>query len=175
MATRIDAFNHFYPAAYYKKMEEVGSDLKDMFRRARAVQSIHDLDVRFKVMDLYDDYAQVLSLPAPTLLNVTGCGVAVTLMLCSVPPVPVNVELNWSAINPVLLVKLNGPSVEASLHLAASSAAAAAPDRSDVRRTPWVRVRMILRDMIHSSGPNGPTKKPNSREADVARKTQCDL
>ncbi len=35
---RIDAFNHFYPAGYYKKMEEVAGDLKDMFRRARAVK-----------------------------------------------------------------------------------------------------------------------------------------
>ena len=45
---RIDAFNHFYPAGYYKQMEEVGSDLKDMFRRARAVKSIHDLDTRLQ-------------------------------------------------------------------------------------------------------------------------------
>ena len=84
MATRIDAFNHFYPAAYYKKMEEVGSDLKDMFRRARAVQSIHDLDVRFKVMDLYDDYAQVLSLPAPTLETVSKGRPEVALELAKV-------------------------------------------------------------------------------------------
>ena len=67
---RIDAFNHFYPAAYYKKMEEVGSDLKDMFRRARAVQSIHDLDTRIRVVEQFPDYAQILSLPAPTLETV---------------------------------------------------------------------------------------------------------
>ena len=64
---RIDAFNHFYPAAYFAKMEEVAGDLKDMFRRARAIACIHDLDARFRVMDRFDDYAQVLSLPAPAL------------------------------------------------------------------------------------------------------------
>jgi aminocarboxymuconate-semialdehyde decarboxylase len=64
---RIDAFNHFYPAGYYKKMEEVGSGLKDLFRRARAVQSIHDLDTRLRVVEQFPDYAQILSLPAPTL------------------------------------------------------------------------------------------------------------
>ena len=37
---RIDAFTHFYPPKYYKRMEEVGTGLKDMFRRARAVQSL---------------------------------------------------------------------------------------------------------------------------------------
>jgi len=64
---RIDAFNHFFPAGYYKKMEEIAGDLKDMFRRTRAVKSIHDLDTRLKVVEQFPDYAQILSLPAPTL------------------------------------------------------------------------------------------------------------
>src|SRR5262245_6177876 len=64
---RIDAFNHFFPAGYYKKMEEVAGDLKDMFRRTRAVKSIHDLDTRLRVVEQFPDYAQILSLPAPTL------------------------------------------------------------------------------------------------------------
>ena len=64
---RIDAFNHFFPAGYYKKMEEVAGDLKDMFRRTRAVQSIHDLDTRLRVVEQFPDYAQNLSRPAPTL------------------------------------------------------------------------------------------------------------
>ena len=64
---RIDAFNHFFPAGYYKKMEEVAGDLKDMFQRTRAVQSIHDLDTRLGVVERFPDYAQILSLPAPTL------------------------------------------------------------------------------------------------------------
>jgi uncharacterized protein len=68
---RIDAFNHFYPAGYYKKMEEVGSDLKDMFRRARAVKSIYDLETRVRVVEQFPDYAQILSLPAPTLETVS--------------------------------------------------------------------------------------------------------
>jgi aminocarboxymuconate-semialdehyde decarboxylase len=65
--TRIDAFNHFFPAPYYKKMEEVGTDLKDIATRARAIKSIHDLDTRLKVVEQFPDYAQILSLPAPTL------------------------------------------------------------------------------------------------------------
>ena len=64
---RIDAFNHFFPAGYFKKMSEVGSDLKDIASRARAIKSIHDLDTRLKVVEQFPDYAQILSLPAPTL------------------------------------------------------------------------------------------------------------
>jgi len=64
---RIDAFNHFFPAGYFKKMTEVGSDLKDIASRARAIKSIHDLDTRLRVVEQFPDYAQILSLPAPTL------------------------------------------------------------------------------------------------------------
>jgi aminocarboxymuconate-semialdehyde decarboxylase len=67
MATRIDAFTHFYPKRYFDLMAEVAGDMGDMFRLARAIPSIHDLDERFRVMDMFDDYAQVLSLPAPPL------------------------------------------------------------------------------------------------------------
>jgi hypothetical protein len=39
---RIDAFNHFFPQGYFERMAEVAGDLKDMFRCARAIPSIHD-------------------------------------------------------------------------------------------------------------------------------------
>ncbi len=64
---RIDAYNHFFPKKYYEKMGEVGAGLKDMFNRTRSIPCIHDLDERFRCMDLFQDYAQVLSLPAPRL------------------------------------------------------------------------------------------------------------
>jgi uncharacterized protein len=67
---RIDVFNHFYPRLYYKRMAEVGGDLKDMFRRARAIRAIHDLDTRLRIVDQFSNYAQILSLPAPTLETV---------------------------------------------------------------------------------------------------------
>ena len=44
--------------------------LTDNFRRARAVQSIHDLDTRLRMIDQFPDYAQVISLPMPTLETV---------------------------------------------------------------------------------------------------------
>jgi uncharacterized protein len=69
---RIDAFTHFYPKGYYDLMGEVAGHMGDMVRRARAIPAIHDLDERFRVMDKFDDYAQVLSLPAPPLEIISG-------------------------------------------------------------------------------------------------------
>jgi len=62
---KIDIFNHIWPEAYYKKVQEVAPHLKDMGRRVKSVPMITELDERFRVMDLFDDYHQVLSLSSP--------------------------------------------------------------------------------------------------------------
>jgi predicted TIM-barrel fold metal-dependent hydrolase len=63
----VDAFNHFFPKKYFEKMLEVAGDHKDIGKRVRGVPCLHDLDVRFEVMDQFrqHDYVQVLSLPSP--------------------------------------------------------------------------------------------------------------
>jgi uncharacterized protein len=63
----VDAFNHFFPTRYFDKMLEVAGDHKDIGKRVRGVPCLHDLDVRFGVMDQFrqHDYVQVLSLPSP--------------------------------------------------------------------------------------------------------------
>ena len=62
---KIDIFNHFYPARYYERMLELAGTLKDMGKRTRDIPLLHDLDGRFRVMDEFDDYVQILSLPSP--------------------------------------------------------------------------------------------------------------
>jgi predicted TIM-barrel fold metal-dependent hydrolase len=62
---KIDIFNHIFPKSYFDKMIEALPDGKDMNKRVRNVPSIVDLDVRFRMMDLFDDYCQVICLPAP--------------------------------------------------------------------------------------------------------------
>jgi predicted TIM-barrel fold metal-dependent hydrolase len=81
---RIDAFNHFFPKKYYEKMGEVGAGLKDMFNRSRAIPCIYDLDERFRVMDMFPDYAQILSLPAPRLELIAGGNPKVALELAQI-------------------------------------------------------------------------------------------
>ncbi len=62
---KIDIFNHIFPKAYFDKMVEVLPKGKDMHKRVRAIPCIVDLDERFRIMDKFEDYAQVICLGAP--------------------------------------------------------------------------------------------------------------
>ena len=67
---KIDLFNHFFPKPYFDRFIDTGG-IRDIGKRVRNIQAIHDLEFRFKVMDEIraesGDYCQVLSLPAPTI------------------------------------------------------------------------------------------------------------
>ena len=69
---KIDIFNHIYPAAYYTRLMQIAPDYKDIGKRMRGIPMLADLDVRFRVMDSFDDYQQVLSLPTPPIENVVS-------------------------------------------------------------------------------------------------------
>ena len=60
---KIDVFNHIYPPAYPAHLMRVAPDYKDIGKRMRNIPMLADLDVRFRVMDTFDEYHQVLSLP----------------------------------------------------------------------------------------------------------------
>ncbi len=62
---RIDAYNHFFPKAYFQKIEEVASGHKDIGKRIRNIPAIHDLDARFRSMDSFSDYKQIISVALP--------------------------------------------------------------------------------------------------------------
>ncbi len=64
---KIDVFNHIYPAGYYERLMKVAPDYKDIGKRMRGIPMLADLDERFRVMDAFDGYQQVLSLPTPPL------------------------------------------------------------------------------------------------------------
>ena len=64
---KIDLFNHFFPKSFYQNFILKGAAGKDIGKRVQNVATIADLDARFRVMDEFDDYCQLLSLPAPTL------------------------------------------------------------------------------------------------------------
>src|SRR4029077_690684 len=64
---KIDIFTHIYPRAFYDKLMAVAGDFKDVGKRTRGVPMLVDLDERFRVMDRFDGYQQVLSLPTPPL------------------------------------------------------------------------------------------------------------
>lgn len=62
---KIDIFNHIFPKSFYDKMLSVAPNAKDMNKRVRNIPSIVDLDERFRIMDRFGDYVQVICLPNP--------------------------------------------------------------------------------------------------------------
>jgi predicted TIM-barrel fold metal-dependent hydrolase len=69
---KIDVFNHFFPKRFYEDFILKGSGGKDLGKRVQNVPTIADLDARFRVMDEFGEYCQLLSLPAPPLEAMAG-------------------------------------------------------------------------------------------------------
>ena len=64
---KIDLFNHIWPADFYKHLKSALGPMVDITRRSEAVPMMTDLQERFRVMDMFEDYRQVLSLASPPL------------------------------------------------------------------------------------------------------------
>ncbi len=62
---KIDIFAHIFPKPYFDKMIETAPSGADMHKRVRNVPSIVDLNERFRMMDLFNDYVQVICLGSP--------------------------------------------------------------------------------------------------------------
>jgi predicted TIM-barrel fold metal-dependent hydrolase len=62
---KIDIFNHIYPTGYFDGMMRVAPDYKDIGKRMRNIPMLVNLDERFRVMDRFDNYQQVLSIATP--------------------------------------------------------------------------------------------------------------
>ncbi len=69
----IDIYTHIMPARFFDELTKTSTKLGNIGARMRNVKPIHDLDVRFRLMDgAGADYAQVISLPNPPLEDVCG-------------------------------------------------------------------------------------------------------
>jgi predicted TIM-barrel fold metal-dependent hydrolase len=64
---KIDVFTHIYPAGFFEKLMKLAPDFKDVGKRSRGVPMLVDLEERFRVMDRFEGYQQILSLPTPPL------------------------------------------------------------------------------------------------------------
>jgi predicted TIM-barrel fold metal-dependent hydrolase len=62
---KIDLFCHILPPKYFERMTAVSTRGAYMQKRVRDIPAMVDLDVRFRIMDQFGDYVQVLSLAAP--------------------------------------------------------------------------------------------------------------
>src|SRR3984893_16616476 len=64
---KIDIFCHIFPESAFQRWFEAAPNLKDMGKRVRNVPMLFDLDLRFRVMDQFGDYRQVISMASPPL------------------------------------------------------------------------------------------------------------
>ena len=62
---KLDIYTHILPEPYLKKVSSLDPNSKDMDARIRKAGSLVSLDARFKAMDEFGDYAQVITLVAP--------------------------------------------------------------------------------------------------------------
>jgi aminocarboxymuconate-semialdehyde decarboxylase len=69
---KLDIFNHIFPKSFYDKMMEVNPGLVDIGKRVRGIPVLYDLDERFRCMDLFDDYAQIICLASPPIELIAG-------------------------------------------------------------------------------------------------------
>ncbi len=67
----LDMFNHIFPKSYFDKFINVPGP-RDLGKRMVNIPSVVDLDARFRIMDEFGDYAQIISLAAPPLEAMAG-------------------------------------------------------------------------------------------------------
>lgn len=72
MTMKIDIFNHIFPKAYYDKMLQLAPNAGDMNKRVRNIPCIVDLDERFRIMDRFEGYVQIICLPNPPIESLAG-------------------------------------------------------------------------------------------------------
>jgi uncharacterized protein len=77
--TLIDFYCHIYPDRFFQEMNKTAPKLGNIAARLRSVTKIHDLDARFREMDQFGDYRQVISLPNPPIEDFASGGTGVTL------------------------------------------------------------------------------------------------
>ena len=62
---KLDVFNHIYPKPYFDLMMRLAPAFKDIGKRMRNIPMLVDLDERFRVMDRFEEYQQILSIATP--------------------------------------------------------------------------------------------------------------
>lgn len=78
--TLIDIYCHIYPDRFFQEMTRVSPQLENLGKRLRSIKKLFDLDERFREMDTFGDYRQIVSLPNPPIEDIAkpdvGLGLA---------------------------------------------------------------------------------------------------
>jgi len=70
VSTIIDIYCHIYPDRFFQEMSKVAPNLSNIGQRLRGIKKLFDLDARFKEMDEFGDYRQIVSLPNPAIEDI---------------------------------------------------------------------------------------------------------
>jgi predicted TIM-barrel fold metal-dependent hydrolase len=63
--TIVDIYCHIFPDAFFREMNRIAPRLGNIGARLRGVKKLFDLDERFREMDRFGDYREIISLPNP--------------------------------------------------------------------------------------------------------------
>jgi predicted TIM-barrel fold metal-dependent hydrolase len=66
----IDIYCHIYPDRFFQEMTRASPKLENIGKRLRGVTKLFDLDARFREMDEFGDYRQIVSLPNPPIEDI---------------------------------------------------------------------------------------------------------
>ena len=77
--TIIDIYCHIFPARFFAEMLRVAPKLENIGKRMRSVVKLTDLDARFREMDEFGDYRQIISLPNPAIEDIATPAVGLDL------------------------------------------------------------------------------------------------
>ncbi|MBI1202232.1 MAG: amidohydrolase family protein [Rhodopseudomonas sp.] len=72
MSPIIDIYTHIFPERFFEEMIRIKPDLGNMGKRLRGITKLFDLDARFREMDQFGDYRQIVSLPNPAIEDIAN-------------------------------------------------------------------------------------------------------
>jgi uncharacterized protein len=75
----VDIYCHIYPDRFFQEMQKASPKLGNIGARLRGVKKLFDLDARFREMDEFGDYREIISLPNPPIEDLAHGNTAETL------------------------------------------------------------------------------------------------
>src|SRR5262245_57914140 len=76
---KIDVFNNIIPRRFFDRLNEISSDYKHITHRPLNLPALFDLETRFKMMDQFGDYCQIISIASPPIEVMVGPEVTIEL------------------------------------------------------------------------------------------------
>ncbi len=70
--TIVDIYCHIFPDAFFQEMNRIAPRLGNIGARLRGVKKLFDLDERFREMDQFGDYREIISLPNPPIEDIVA-------------------------------------------------------------------------------------------------------